>query len=93
MAKPRKTTTVRVTFTDAAGARPVRVALVGLPNSGKSTPFQAVASTAVQTGELAGSQREYRECAVQIGARQVRLVDWWTCRASPRCTASRPTSA
>jgi len=29
----------------------------------------------VQTGELSGSRRRYGECAVQIGARQARLVD------------------
>jgi len=55
--------------------KPVRIALVGLPNSGKSTLFQTVQSTAVQTGELAGTHRPYRECAVQIGLDEVRVVD------------------
>ena len=57
------------------GARHLRIALVGLPNSGKSTLFRAVSSTTVRTGELAGTQRAYGECAVQIGLNEARLVD------------------
>lgn len=57
------------------GARHLRIALVGLPNSGKSTLFKAVSSTAIQTGELAGTHRAYGECAVQIGLDEARLVD------------------
>lgn len=37
------------------GERRLRIALVGLPNSGKSTLLQAVSSTAVQYGALAGT--------------------------------------
>jgi ferrous iron transport protein B len=57
------------------GAKHLRIALVGLPNSGKSTLFKAVSSTNVQTGELAGTHRAYEECAVQIGLDEARLVD------------------
>ncbi len=57
------------------GERRLRVALVGLPNSGKSTLFKTVASTAVRTGELAGTHRTYGECAVQIGLDEVRVID------------------
>lgn len=57
------------------GAKHLRIALVGLPNSGKSTLFKAVSSTAIQTGELAGTHRAYGECAVQIGLDEARLVD------------------
>lgn len=57
------------------GARHLRIALVGLPGSGKSTLFKAVSSTAVQTGEFAGTHRAYGECAVQIGLDEARLVD------------------
>ena len=57
------------------GAKHLRIALVGLPNSGKSTLFKAVSSTAVQTGELTGTHRAYGECAVQIGLNEARLVD------------------
>ena len=49
------------------GARGLRIALVGLPNAGKSSLFRAVASASVQSGELAGTHRVYDECAVQIG--------------------------
>ena len=57
------------------GTRRLRIALVGLPNSGKSTLFQAVSSTAVQRGALAGTQRAYDECAVEIGLDQARVID------------------
>lgn len=57
------------------GERRLRIALVGLPNSGKSTLFAAVASTSTQHGALAGTQRDYNECAVQIGLDEARLID------------------
>ena len=57
------------------GERRLRIALVGLPNSGKSSLFTAVASTSVQSGALAGTQRLYDECAVQIGLDEARVVD------------------
>ena len=52
MSKLPKATAVPIQRAYTRGGRPVRVALVGLPNSGKSTLFKTVASTAVQTGEL-----------------------------------------
>ena len=57
------------------GPRRLRIALVGLPDSGKSTLFAAVASTSVRSGALAGTGRAYNECAVQIGLDQARLID------------------
>jgi len=57
------------------GERRLRIALVGMPNSGKSTLFQAVSSTSIHTGELAGSQQSYGECTVQIGLDEASLVD------------------
>ncbi|HEY5308917.1 MAG TPA: ferrous iron transporter B [Casimicrobiaceae bacterium] len=57
------------------GKRRLRIALVGLPNSGKSTIFAAVASTSVQTGALAGTRQAYDECAVQIGLDEARVID------------------
>jgi ferrous iron transport protein B len=57
------------------GERRLRIALIGMPNSGKSTLFQAVSSTAVQTGELTGTHRAYRACTVQIGLDEAQLVD------------------
>jgi ferrous iron transport protein B len=56
------------------GHRHLRIALVGMPNSGKSTLFDAVSATMVQTGELAGTDRRYAECPVQIGFDEARLV-------------------
>lgn len=57
------------------GERRLRIALVGLPNSGKSTLFQAVSSVAFHSGELAGTHRPYRECAVQIGFDEAHVID------------------
>ncbi len=57
------------------GTRHLRIALVGLPNSGKTTLFKAVSSTAIHTGELAGTHRAYGECRVQIGLDEANLVD------------------
>ena len=56
------------------GQKHLRIALVGMPNSGKNTLFQAVASTSIHTGELTGSLRSYAECSVQIGFDEARLV-------------------
>ena len=57
------------------GERRLRIALVGLPGSGKTTVFDAVSSTAPQRGELAGTHRIYRECKVQIGFDEASVVD------------------
>jgi len=57
------------------GARSLRIALAGMHGGGKSTLFQAVQSTSVQTAAFAGTQRTYEECAVQIGLDEARLID------------------
>lgn len=57
------------------GERRLRIALVGLPNSGKRTLFDAVSSTAIQQGLLAGTRRTYKECAVQIGLDEAQVVE------------------
>ena len=57
------------------GKKRLRIALVGLPNSGKSTFFAAVASTSVRSGALAGTRLAYDECAVQIGLDEARVID------------------
>ncbi len=57
------------------GARGLRIALVGLPDSGKGTLFAAVSSTSVRSAALHGGGRAYNECAVQIGLDEARLVD------------------
>jgi len=56
------------------GQKHLRIALVGMPNSGKSTLFSAVSATSIQTGELAGTNSTYTECPVQIGFDEARLV-------------------
>jgi len=57
-------------------ANRLRIALVGLPNSGKTTLFNAVASTYVHSGELTETHLAYGECRVQIGMDEVSLVDF-----------------
>ena len=57
------------------GTRRLRIALVGMPNAGKSTLFAAVSSTAPRTGKLAGTQRNYAECTVQIGLDEASVVE------------------
>lgn len=74
------------------GKRRLRIALVGLPNSGKSTLFAAVASTSVETGALAGTRLAYDECAVQIGLDEARVIDLPSIR-SPHNLASEDRAA
>ena len=57
------------------GERRLRIALVGMPNAGKSTLFNAVSSTAPRTGRLAGTQRAYDECTVQIGFDEASVIE------------------
>jgi ferrous iron transport protein B len=57
------------------GERRLRIALVGMPNAGKSTLFDAVSSTAPHSGKLAGTHRAYSECAVQIGFDEASVME------------------
>ncbi len=57
------------------GERRLRIALVGMPHSGKSTLFNAVASTSTFRGRMAGSDHGYGECRVQIGLDEADLID------------------
>ncbi len=57
------------------GSGRLRIALVGRPNSGKSTLFDTVASTSVDHGRLAGTDMAYQRCTVQSGVNDVELVD------------------
>lgn len=75
MKRPAETTAVPLHRPLFRGERRLRIALAGLPGSGKSTLFRAVASTVVSTGALAGTGRTYDECAVQIGLDQARVID------------------
>jgi len=57
------------------GSQRLRIALVGQPNSGKTTLFHAVSSTSVDHGQLAGTDKAYQRCVVQMGLDEVELVD------------------
>lgn len=57
------------------GEKRLRIALVGIPNSGKSTLFKAVSSTEIKTGELTGTHKAYGECTVQVGLDEADLID------------------
>lgn len=66
------------------GERRLRIALVGLPDAGKSTLFNAVSSTSPQTGRLPGTLRAYSECTVQIGLDEARLIELPSIRPGPQ---------
>ncbi len=57
------------------GDNRLHIALVGMPNSGKSTLFDAVSSTSIQTGELTGTGKAYGESIIQIGFDEASLID------------------
>lgn len=75
MKKPLNQVTVPVPSSPFRGKRRLRIALVGLPNSGKSTLFKAVSATSIRTGELTGTHNAYGECRVQIGLDEADLID------------------
>ncbi|MDX8407768.1 MAG: FeoB small GTPase domain-containing protein, partial [Mariprofundaceae bacterium] len=73
--KPDAVVTAQLAGPFFRGSRRLRIALVGQPNSGKTTLFQAVASTSIDHGRLAGTDRNYQRCTVQMGLDEVELVD------------------
>jgi len=71
----RQTASARLSGPLFRGEQRLRMALVGRPGSGKSTIFQAVASTSIDRGYLAHTDKAYRRCTVQIGMDEVELVE------------------
>jgi Fe2+ transport system protein B len=74
MSRRSKIATVPIPGVLLRGARRVRIALVGLPGSGSSTLFSAVASTAVLSAPLAQTGCAYEECEVDVGLDQARVI-------------------
>jgi len=71
----RKANEIPVPSSLFRGENRLRIALVGMPGSGKSTLFQAVSSTSVTTGELADRHHAYGESLVQIGFDEASVID------------------
>ena len=57
------------------GEQAVNIALVGMPNSGKSTLFEAVSSTQPREALLSGSHQHYRQCMLEVGLDEACLID------------------
>ncbi len=55
--------------------RPVRVALVGLPNAGKSSLFNALAGGAALVSAIPGTTRDYLTKPLVLAGVQVELID------------------
>jgi tRNA modification GTPase len=55
--------------------RPVRVALVGRPNAGKSSLFNALAGGAALVGPVPGTTRDYLTARLDVGGVPVELID------------------
>ena len=72
---PKTVSTVSLRTPLFRGKRRLRIALVGMPNAGKSTLFNAVSSISPHTGALAGTERIFGECTVQIGLDEASVVD------------------
>ena len=72
---------------DARGVsgRPVRVALVGAPNAGKSSLFNALTGADVLVSEQAGTTRDYLTRTLDLGGVAVELTDTagWAESAEP----------
>ncbi len=75
MKKPMNQVAVPLRSPLFRGAKRLRIALVGMPNAGKSTLFGAVSSASPRTGKLAGTQRDYAECTVKIGFDEASVVE------------------
>ncbi|MCS6866055.1 MAG: tRNA uridine-5-carboxymethylaminomethyl(34) synthesis GTPase MnmE [Gemmataceae bacterium] len=61
--------------TRTVSGRPVRVALVGLPNAGKSSLFNALAGATALVSPLPGTTRDYLTKSLTIAGVPVELID------------------
>jgi tRNA modification GTPase len=59
----------------AVSGRPIRVALVGLPNAGKSSLFNALAGGDAIVSTIPGTTRDYLTKRLRLGGADVELVD------------------
>jgi tRNA modification GTPase len=59
----------------AVSGRPIRVALVGLPNAGKSSLFNALAGGDAIVSTIPGTTRDYLTKRLRFGGADVELVD------------------
>ncbi len=59
----------------AGAADAVRIALVGSPNSGKTTLFNALTGSSARVGNYAGVTVERREGSVRRAGRSIRMLD------------------
>ncbi len=57
------------------GDHRLRIALVGMSYSGKSTLFKNVSSTSIFRSKLTGTHQGYSECRIQIGLDEASLID------------------
>lgn len=57
------------------GETRLRIALTGMPTSGKTTLFRGVSSTEAYEGELVGTDQIYTESLVQIGLDEASVID------------------
>jgi len=57
------------------GQRPLRVALVGNPNCGKTTLFNRLTGLRAKTSNFPGTTIEHRKGSVKIGSEQIDLID------------------
>ena len=53
----------------------IKIALVGQPNSGKSTIFNSIAGYKVRTGNFPGVTVKYTETVVRIGNNKAKVID------------------
>src|SRR5215831_3231332 len=69
----------------ATAHKTIRIALIGNPNTGKSTLFTALAGVRQRVGNYPGVTAEQKVGHVDVGHQRFALVDLpGTCRLSPR---------